>query len=175
MMASTVRAAAKQLDWSKLSASLPQETVASLQAFKKRNDEVKRVLNELQAQLPLSTLPITAVQGFKPVAYNLDGQLKAIDQFETKAVEKAKTTVQQIDVQLKDSMLLSTTLKVPDLLTNSLLMISLLPTPRSTRMSKICSKRVNSPSLVTRKSSAICLTSNGSALLIKDWSCQLSF
>ncbi|ORZ17947.1 hypothetical protein BCR42DRAFT_412824 [Absidia repens] len=117
MMASTVRTAAKQLDWSKLSASLPQETVASLQAFRKRNDEVKRVLNELQAQSTtvdfahyrkvLKNQSIIdsaekAVQGFKPVAYNLDGQLKAIDQFEAKAVEKAKTTVQQIDVELKD-------------------------------------------------------------------------
>ncbi|KAI8083056.1 uncharacterized protein BX664DRAFT_388162 [Halteromyces radiatus] len=117
MMASTVRTAAKQLDWTKLSASLPQETAASLQAFRKRNEEVKRVLNELKTQSTTvdfahyrSVLKNQAiidsaeksVQGFKPVAYNLDAQLKAIDQFEAKAVEKAKKTVQQIDVELKD-------------------------------------------------------------------------
>ncbi|KAI9305305.1 hypothetical protein BJ944DRAFT_162006 [Cunninghamella echinulata] len=116
-MATTVRAAAKQLDWAKLSSSLPQETVASLQAFRKRNEEVKRVLSELKTQSTtvdfahyrsvLKNKAVIdnaekAVQGFKPVAYNLDAQLKAIDQFEAKAVEKAKNTVQQIEAELKD-------------------------------------------------------------------------
>ncbi|CAO3637744.1 unnamed protein product, partial [Cunninghamella blakesleeana] len=113
MMASTVRAAAKQLDWAKLSSSLPQETVASLQAFRKRNDEVKRVLADLKTQSTTvdfahyrNVLKNQAViddaekltKGFKPVAYNLD----AIDQFEAKAVEKAKGTVQKIEAELKD-------------------------------------------------------------------------
>ncbi|KAG0167938.1 ATP synthase d subunit [Apophysomyces sp. BC1034] len=116
-MASTVRAAAKQLDWSKLTVSLPQETAASLQAFRKRNDEVKRLLSELKQQPTsvdfghyrkvLKNQSIVdqaekAVTGFKPVAYNLDAQLKAIDQFEAKAVSKAETTVKQIDAELKD-------------------------------------------------------------------------
>ena len=97
----SLRAAAKQIDWTKLSTSLPQETAASLQAFRKRNDEAKRVLRELKEQSTavdfshyrkvLKNQAIVdqaekAVQGFKPVAYNLDGQLKAIDQFEAKAV-----------------------------------------------------------------------------------------
>lgn len=97
----SLRAAAKQIDWSKLSTSLPQETAASLQAFRKRNDEAKRVLFELKEQATtvdfahyrklLKNQGIVdqaekAVQGFKPVAYNLDAQLKAIDQFESKAV-----------------------------------------------------------------------------------------
>ncbi|KAI8143467.1 hypothetical protein BJV82DRAFT_610572 [Fennellomyces sp. T-0311] len=113
----SLRAAAKQIDWSKLSSSLPQETVASLQAFRKRNDEAKRLLLELKEQATtvdfahyrkvLKNQGIIdqaekAVQGFKPVAYNLDAQLKAIDQFEAKAVERATTTVQKIDAELKD-------------------------------------------------------------------------
>ncbi|ORX43996.1 mitochondrial ATP synthase [Hesseltinella vesiculosa] len=116
MIATAVRSAAK-LDWSKLTVSVPQETAASLQAFRKRNEEVKRVLNELKSQPTTvdfahyrSTLKNQAiidraekaVSGFKPVAYNLDAQLKAIDQFEAKAVQKAQTTVQKIDAELKD-------------------------------------------------------------------------
>ncbi|KAI8095123.1 uncharacterized protein B0P05DRAFT_583381 [Gilbertella persicaria] len=114
-MASPVRAAA--INWAKLSVSLPQETVASLQAFRKRNDEVKRVLAELKEQSTtvdfsqyrkvLKNQAIVdqaekAVGGFKPVAYNLDAQLNAINQFETKAVSKAQKTVQQIEHELKD-------------------------------------------------------------------------
>jgi F-type H+-transporting ATPase subunit d len=100
MIASAVRSAAK-VDWTKLSVSLPQETVASLQAFRKRNEEVKRVLDELKNQPTAvdfahyrSTLKNQkivdqaekALKDFKPVTYNLDAQLKAIDQFQAKAV-----------------------------------------------------------------------------------------
>ncbi|KAI8977313.1 hypothetical protein BDF20DRAFT_836130 [Mycotypha africana] len=114
-MASSLRAAA--INWTKLSVSLPQETVASLQAFRKRNDEVKRVLGELKEQSTsvdfshyrkiLKNQDVIdqaekAINGFKPVAYNLDAQLKAIDQFENKAVSKAQKTVQQIETELKD-------------------------------------------------------------------------
>lgn len=98
-MASSVRAAA--INWSKLNVTLPQETVASLQAFRKRNDEVKRVLAELKEQTTtvdfahyrkvLKNQNIVdqaekAVTNFKPVSYNLDAQLNVINQFESKAV-----------------------------------------------------------------------------------------
>lgn len=100
-MASSVRAAAKQIDWQKLSSNLPQETAAALQAFRKRHDEAKRVLAELKTQSTtvdfayyrkvLKNQAVVdqaekAVNSFKPVPYNLDAQLKAIDQFEAKAV-----------------------------------------------------------------------------------------
>ncbi|KAI8096482.1 uncharacterized protein BX664DRAFT_291377 [Halteromyces radiatus] len=116
MFATTVRSAAK-LDWTKLSISLPKETAASLQAFRKRNDEGKRVLAELKTQSTtvdfghyrsvLKNQQIVdqaekALKEFKPVVYNLDAQLKAIDQFESKAVAKAQSTVQKIDIELKD-------------------------------------------------------------------------
>lgn len=98
-MATPIRAAA--INWSKLSVTLPQETVVSLLAFRKRNEEVKRVLAELKDQTTtvdfahyrkaLKNQGIVdqaekAISGFKPVAYNLDAQLSAIDQFEAKAV-----------------------------------------------------------------------------------------
>lgn len=103
----SLRAAAKQIDWSKLSSSLPKETVASLQAFRKRNDEARRLLAELKEQSTtvdfahyrkvLKNTAVVdqaekAVANFKPVAYNLDAQLKAIDQFEAKAVSITNST-----------------------------------------------------------------------------------
>ncbi|KAI9264415.1 hypothetical protein BY458DRAFT_513960 [Sporodiniella umbellata] len=114
-MASSVRAAA--INWSKLNVTLPQETVQSLQAFRKRNEEVKRVLSELKEQSTtvdfahyrnvLKNQKIVdqaekALGGFKPVTYNLNAQLDVISQFETKAVSKAEKTVKQIENELKD-------------------------------------------------------------------------
>ncbi|KAG1376160.1 hypothetical protein G6F60_008385 [Rhizopus arrhizus] len=105
-MASSVRAAA--INWSKLNATLPQETVASLQAFRKRNEEVKRALSELKEQSTtvdfahyrkvLKNQNIIdqaekAVGSFKPVTYNLDAQLN---------VAKAEKTVKQIEQELKE-------------------------------------------------------------------------
>ncbi|CAO3683507.1 unnamed protein product [Umbelopsis ramanniana] len=97
----TARAAVKQIDWSKLTVSLPKETVASLQAFRKRNDEARRILTELKQQRTdvdfdhyrkaLKNQSIIddaqkALTGFKAATYNVDAQIKAIDQFEAKAV-----------------------------------------------------------------------------------------
>ncbi|CAM0140918.1 ATP synthase d subunit [Umbelopsis sp. WA50703] len=113
----TARAAVRTIDWSKLTVSLPKETVASLQAFRKRNDEARRILDDLKQQRTdvdfehyrkaLKNQNIVedaqkALTGFKPTTYNIDAQLKAIDQFEAKAVSKAESTVQQIDAELKD-------------------------------------------------------------------------
>ncbi|EIE76791.1 hypothetical protein G6F57_003124 [Rhizopus arrhizus] len=114
-MASSVRAAA--INWSKLNVTLPQETVVSLQAFRKRNEEVKRALSELKEQSTsvdfahyrkvLKNQNIIdqaekAVNSFKPVSYNLDAQLNVINQFESKAVAKAEKTVKQIEQELKE-------------------------------------------------------------------------
>ncbi|GAB5589409.1 ATP synthase d subunit [Umbelopsis nana] len=113
----SARAAVKHIDWSKLTVSLPKETAASLQAFRKRNDEARRVLNELKQQRTdvdfdhyrktLKNQSIVddaqkALTGFKAATYSVDAQLQAIDQFEAKAVAKAQNTVQQIDAELKD-------------------------------------------------------------------------
>jgi F-type H+-transporting ATPase subunit d len=104
----TARAAVKQIDWSKLSVSLPKETVVSLHAFRKRNDEARRVLAELKQQRTdvdfdhyrkaLKNQSIIddaqkALNGFKPATYNLDAQLQAINQFEAKAVSSIMSTI----------------------------------------------------------------------------------
>lgn len=104
----TARAAVKQIDWSKLSVSLPKETVASLHAFRKRNDEARRVLSELKQQRTdvdfdhyrkaLKNQSIIddaqkALNGFKPAIYNVDAQLQAINQFEAKAVSSIMSTI----------------------------------------------------------------------------------
>ncbi|KAF9423940.1 hypothetical protein BGZ94_008123, partial [Podila epigama] len=49
---SAVKAAAAHIDWTKLSTSLglKTETVAALSAFRKRNEEARRVLTDLKEQ-----------------------------------------------------------------------------------------------------------------------------
>ncbi|KAF9274142.1 ATP synthase d subunit, partial [Mortierella alpina] len=49
---SAVKAAAAHIDWTKLSTSLglKTETVAALSAFRKRNEEARRVLSDLKEQ-----------------------------------------------------------------------------------------------------------------------------
>jgi F-type H+-transporting ATPase subunit d len=88
--------------------SLPKETVVSLHAFRKRNDEARRVLAELKQQRTdvdfdhyrkaLKNQSIIddaqkALNGFKPATYNLDAQLQAINQFEAKAVSSIMSTL----------------------------------------------------------------------------------
>lgn len=106
----SARAAVKHIDWSKLTVSLPKETAASLQAFRKRNDEARRVLNELKQQRTdvdfdhyrktLKNQSIVddaqkALTGFKAATYSVDAQLQAIDQFEAKAVSNVLSTLVQ--------------------------------------------------------------------------------
>ncbi|CAG8503911.1 14251_t:CDS:1 [Acaulospora morrowiae] len=101
-MASTARAAAHSLDWSKLTAlGLKRETVLALQAFRKRNEEAKRVLQVLKEQKTdidfnhyrtiLKNKGIVeeaekALKTYKPVKVDLDTQIKIIETFEAKAV-----------------------------------------------------------------------------------------
>ena len=77
------------------------ETVASLQAFRKRHSEAQRVVDALRNQPATidiakyrATLKNQAIvdeaekllQGFKPVTYDVTSQIKAIEAFEVKAV-----------------------------------------------------------------------------------------
>ena len=99
---STSRAVAA-LDWTKLTVSLglQKETVAALVAFRKRNEEAKRVVTALKEQKTdvdfehyrkiLKNSPIVNeaeknLKGFKPNKIDLAKQLKIIDEFEAKAV-----------------------------------------------------------------------------------------
>lgn len=99
------------------SLGLRGQTVASLQAFKARNDNAKRQLQQL-SELPTTvdfahykaTLKNQAVvdeierrfASFKPATYDLNRQLKAIETFEAEAVRNAQATKEKVDLELKD-------------------------------------------------------------------------
>ncbi len=103
-MASSTRAAAA-IDWSKLTVSLglKKETVAALQAFRKRNDEARRVVLALKEQKTgidfkhyrkfLKNESIVneaekALESFKPAKIDLKAQIKVIETIEEKAVRE---------------------------------------------------------------------------------------
>lgn len=100
---SAAKAAAAHIDWTKLTTSLglKTETVTALGAFRKRNEEARRVLNELKEQKTAvdfahyrKVLKNQAViddlektfKSFKPTSYDVKAQIKSIEAVETKAV-----------------------------------------------------------------------------------------
>lgn len=99
------------------SLGLRGQTAASLQAFKSRNDNAKRQLQQL-SELPTTvdfahykaTLKNQAVvaeiesrfKAFKPASYDVTRQLKAIETFEAEAVRNAQETKEKVDLELKD-------------------------------------------------------------------------
>ncbi|KAH8811644.1 ATP synthase D chain, mitochondrial [Xylogone sp. PMI_703] len=113
------RSAALKLDWAKVSQSLGLrgQTAASLQAFKKRNEDARRRVQQL-SELPStvdfahyrSILKNQAVvdeiekhfSTFKPATYDVDRQIKAIEAFETQAIKNAEETKGKVDLELKD-------------------------------------------------------------------------
>lgn len=119
------RSAALKLDWSKVTTSLGLrgQTVSSLHAFKKRNEDARRKVQVLSEQPTTvdfsayrSVLKNQAVvdeiekrfKDFKPNTYDVSRQVKAIDAFEVEAVKNAEATKQAVDLELKD---LAATLK----------------------------------------------------------------
>jgi len=113
------RSAALKLDWAKVTTSLGLrgQTVSSLQAFKKRSDDVRRkvqVLSELPTDVNFShyrsVLKNQAIvdeiekrfTSFKPATYDLNRQLKAIEAFEVEAIRNAEATKEKVDLELKD-------------------------------------------------------------------------
>ncbi|KAF8929245.1 ATP synthase d subunit, partial [Haplosporangium gracile] len=98
----SVKAAATHIDWTKLSTSLglKTETVAALGAFRKRNEEARRVLSDLKEQKTavdfahyrkvLKNQAIVdevekAHKAFKPTNYDVSAQIKSIEAVESKA------------------------------------------------------------------------------------------
>lgn len=94
-----------------------------MQAFKKRNDDARRKIQQLQEQATTvdfatyrSSLKNQAIvdeiekrfKAFKPSTYDVSRQLKAIEAFEVEAVKNAEATKQAVDLELKD---LAATLK----------------------------------------------------------------
>ncbi len=116
---SVQRSAALKLDWAKVTSSLGLrgQTVAGLQAFKKRSDDVRRKAQQL-SELPTavdfahyrSVLKNQAIvdeiekrfNAFTPATYDVSRQLKAIDAFEVEAIKNAEATKEKVDLELKD-------------------------------------------------------------------------
>ncbi|CZS98765.1 hypothetical protein WAI453_001844 [Rhynchosporium graminicola] len=113
------RSAALKLDWAKVTQSLGLrgQTAASLQAFKKRNEDARRrvqILSEQPQKVDFahykSVLKNQAVideiekhfSTFKPATYDVGRQIKAIEAFEAQAVKNAEETKGRVDLELKD-------------------------------------------------------------------------
>lgn len=113
------RSAALKIDWVKTTSSLGLrgQTAASLQSFKKRNDEARRKVQLLSEQPQTvdfsryrSVLKNQAIvddienqfKNFKPATYDVARQLKAIDAFESQAVQSAEQTKGKVEAELSN-------------------------------------------------------------------------
>ncbi|KAG8528743.1 ATP synthase d subunit [Bacidia gigantensis] len=107
-----------KVDWNRITSSLglKGQTAASLQAFKKRNDDARRRVNNLSAlpqtvdfQAYRDQLKNTTVvdniekemKNFSPRTYDVNKQIKAIETFEVQAVKSAEETKEKVDEELK--------------------------------------------------------------------------
>jgi F-type H+-transporting ATPase subunit d len=110
--------AAMKLDWSKLGTQLGLRgsTASSLAAFKKRNDDAHRKAHALSESPQTvdfghyrSVLKNQSVideieahfKSFKPVTYDVNKQLQAIEQFEKVAILNAEETKEKVEVELR--------------------------------------------------------------------------
>ncbi|KAH7916706.1 ATP7, subunit D of the stator stalk of mitochondrial F1F0 ATP synthase [Hygrophoropsis aurantiaca] len=113
------KAATAAVDFTRIYSTLGlgKETISALQAFRKRHGDAQRIQAQYAAQPTTvdlahyrSVLKNTAIvdeaekllRDFKPVTYDVNAHVKAIETFETKAVEKAQETAQKIDVELTE-------------------------------------------------------------------------
>lgn len=111
------RAAAK-LDWSKVGTQLGLrgQTATALANFKKRNDDARRRVQQLQDQpqevdfsayraILKNTQVIDEIEqyykGFKPKTYDVNKQIKAIESFEQVALRNAEETKSKVEVELR--------------------------------------------------------------------------
>jgi len=110
--------AAVAVDFARIYSSLGlgKETISSLQAFRKRHGEAQRISSSLTGQPTTidfaqyrAVLKNQAVvdeaekilKEFKPVTYDVNTHINAIEAFEAKAVARARETEQKINVELK--------------------------------------------------------------------------
>lgn len=113
------RSAALKLDWANLGTKLGLRgsTANALANFKKRNDDARRRVNQLENtpqtvdfnyyRQTLKNQDIVAdiekqFNGFKPKTYDVNRQIKAIEAFEAQAVKSAEETKGKVDAELKD-------------------------------------------------------------------------
>ena len=113
------RSAALKIDWNTLPSKLGLRgtTANALQAFKQRNDNARRRVNQLQDSPQTvdfdfyrKTLRNQAVvddiekqfNGFQVKKYDVNRQIKAIEAFESQAVKSAEETKAKVDEELQD-------------------------------------------------------------------------
>ncbi|CAK5262661.1 unnamed protein product [Mycena citricolor] len=113
------RTAVAAVDFTRIYSTLGlgKETIASLQAFRKRHAEAQRLQSQYAAEPTTvdiahyrSVLRNQAVvdeaekllKGFKPVTYDVDAHVKAIEAFEAKAVVSAQAMEEKIDAEVKE-------------------------------------------------------------------------
>ncbi|KAF9973349.1 ATP synthase d subunit [Actinomortierella ambigua] len=115
---SVAKSAANAIDWSRLaSIGLKKETVAALTAFRKRNEEARRILADLKEQKTavdfahyrqvLKNQAVVdevekAFKSFKPTTYDVNAQIKSIEAVEAKALDRAKQTATKVESELAD-------------------------------------------------------------------------
>ncbi|WFD24465.1 ATP synthase d subunit [Malassezia equina] len=110
---------AAAIDFSKiLSSGIGKETQAQIVAFRKRADEARRAVNHLQNQptsvdlahyknvLKQNQSVVSQAEKilseFKPVTYDVNAQVKAIESFEATAVKQAQESAAKMEAELKD-------------------------------------------------------------------------
>ena len=108
-----------KLDWANLGTKLGLRgsTANALANFKKRNDDARRRLQQLQEQpqsvdfasyrSQLKNQDIVAemekhVNGFQVKKYDVSRQIKAIEAFEAQAVKSAEETKGKVDAEIQD-------------------------------------------------------------------------
>lgn len=116
---SVAASAASKINWVKIvpQLGLTGQTASSLTAFKKRNDEAKKVLYELKSQsvdVPFSDFAAKLKNAeifktiqkdfgtFKASEVDLKKQLNIIEAFEAKAIENAKATESLVLAELNE-------------------------------------------------------------------------
>ncbi|KAF8743851.1 hypothetical protein AX14_000252 [Amanita brunnescens Koide BX004] len=112
------KAAVAAVDFARIytSLGLGKETIAALQAFRKRHTDAARLQAQYASQPTTvdfahyrSVLKNKAIvdeaekllKDFNPVTYDAGAHIKAIETFEAKAVASAKETEQKIDAELQ--------------------------------------------------------------------------
>jgi len=113
------KAAAAAVDFTRIytTLGLGKETIASLQAFRKRHGDAQRLQNQYSSQSTTvdiaqyrSVIKNQAIvdeaekilKDFKPVTYDVKAHIQAIETFEAKAILQAQAMEEKIDVEIKE-------------------------------------------------------------------------
>ncbi|KAI8906924.1 hypothetical protein EDD86DRAFT_192668 [Gorgonomyces haynaldii] len=111
------KSAAQRIDWGALGTKLKPDTLAQISVFRRRHQELTKLVGELREQnksidfafyeSKLQNKKVVSeakktFEQFKPAAFDLQQQLKVIQEHEQQAVQLAKQTEQKIQVELKE-------------------------------------------------------------------------